>query len=233
MKRWIALLGVEMIIILFLSIVIKDINYELENRSKLLEKASIDNKSLLEYKNTVEKENKLLEDKVIELEKYIAKLNEKAYFDSSDLTKVSKVTEKELKLVLINTNMVELVPYIIEAENRYGINALFMTGLIANESNWNTSQKATTMNNITGFGVFNYKVRSRGRNFDSKAECIMATAQLLSESYLDQDGSFYNGKGVEDVNIRYCLTEKGEVDYNWSKTIISIANNLKNEINSY
>ena len=48
MKRWIALLGVEMIIILFLSIVIKDINYELENRSKLLEKASIDNKSLLE-----------------------------------------------------------------------------------------------------------------------------------------------------------------------------------------
>ena len=62
MKRWIALLGVEMIIILFLSIVIKDINYELENRSKLLEKASIDNKSLLEYKNTVEKDNKLLED---------------------------------------------------------------------------------------------------------------------------------------------------------------------------
>ena len=215
------------------SIINNNLKEELNKNLKLLEKASIDNASLVEYKDKIEKENIDLKQEITRLEKEIQTLTQKAVFDSSDLKKLSNVTEKELKTVLINTNMVELIPYIIEAEKRYEVNALFMTALIANESSWNTSQKAKTLNNITGFGVYNYKVNRRGRNFESKAQCIFATAELLSESYLDPSGSFYNGKSVEGVNIRYCLNDDGTVDYNWSNTIKSIAINLRNEINSY
>lgn len=206
---------------------------EIEEKEILLEKAASDNKVLVEYKNSKDNEIKVLRDRNTKLEDDIRLLTEKAQFDSNDISKPSNVLEKELKLALIETNMVELVPYIIEAEKRYGVNALFMAGLIANESSWNTSQKAKTMNNITGFGVFNYKVTSRGKDFKSKEHCIYATAQLLSESYLDPDGSFYNGKSVEGVNVRYCLNSDGTVDYNWSAIIKSIAQDLKNNINSY
>ena len=207
----------------------KDLDFNL----MLLEQVSLDNASLLKYIDRLKKEREDFKGEVIRLENELEKLNKKAVFDSSDLRKLSNVSERELKLALVDTNMLELVPYIIEAERRYNVNAIFITSLIANESAWNTSQKATTMNNITGFGVYNHKVTSRGKDFKSKADCIFATAQLLSESYLSKDGSFYNGKSVEGVNVRYCLNSDGTVDYNWSKTIISISNNLKKDINSF
>ena len=56
----------------------------------------------------------------------------------------------------------------------------------------------------------------------------MATAELISEMYINPNGEYYNGVSVESVNIRYCPDDGGH----WSSEITQIAYELLETINS-
>ncbi len=119
--------------------------------------------------------------------------SEKIY--SLDLTKPSGVSEEDLKKVT-KGGLVGLEKDFIEAEEKYGVNSVFLMAVAAHESAWGTI--LFRENNMFGFG------RS---GFSSKSECIDVVAKALSENYLSEDGSLYNGKTVQGVNKRYASNQ--------------------------
>ena len=111
-----------------------------------------------------------------------------------------------------------IYPYI---ESVYGINAIFLMALNIEESGHGTSSLAINNNNLGGvkdrYGGWAY--------FDDWGNCVEYIADLLYNEYLSEDGLYFNGLSIYDVNVRYC-----EV-YEWSENINQIAYELLNKIN--
>lgn len=193
-------------------------------------------KSISTLNETLEKENKTLKEEKVKLEEKIEQLNKdlidnsKAIYNNQDVTKKSNITYNQLRLALEDYNMQKLAKYIIEAEKEYKVNALFLAGLIANETGYGTSRRYLEDNNVGGYEV--YTASSKGRIFDSKEESVYEVARLLSEDYLDEDGIYHNGKSSYSINILYCKSTSSGDAYDWHRTIDKIANELKDKINS-
>ena len=152
-------------------------------------------------------------------------------YNPYDLTVASNVSVKQLKKAFKGTKMVGLEQGFINAEKKYGVNAIFLASLVATESDWNNSDRAKDgSNNITGHAV--YSDLSRGSYFNSKEECIMSTGKLLGEHYLNSKGDYYNGVSLWNVNQKYCLLPNKEVNPEWSKLINSISKDFINKINN-
>lgn len=124
------------------------------------------------------------------------------------------------------TGLEGLGSWYLKAEQTYGVNAIFLMALTAQESDWGTSHRARTQNNLSGYAV--YSSGAEGVTFSSKGESIMETAKLIAENYINPDGAYYNGVSVASVNIRYCPDDGGH----WSSNIIEIAYDLVSKINS-
>lgn len=102
------------------------------------------------------------------------------------------------------------------AEQKYGINGMFLLSLAAHESGWGTSKLAINKRNL--FGLI-------GMKFDSYESCIDYAAQRLVRSYLNPkgtivkglekpaSGSCYNGNTIASVNIVYAA------DRSWTTKI--------------
>ena len=96
-------------------------------------------------------------------------------------------------------NLKDYAEYFIEAEQTYGINAIFIAAIAAHESGWGTSYVAKTKNNL-----FGWKGSNEYRYFNNIREGIMHVSRGLKVNYLSPDGCYFNGYTVEDVAIYYC-----------------------------
>ena len=137
----------------------------------------------------------------------------------------SKATLKDIQLILKGTKLESLSKAYLNAEKIYKVNSIFLISLSAQESGYGTSRRSVEQNNITGFTV--YGDYAKGTTFNSKSECILETAKLLSEDYLNPKGKFYNGKSIWDINSNYCQ----DTGFYWANSINSIANTLVKKIN--
>ena len=186
------------------------------------------------------KEQEEYNKKILEYNKKVSNINfendrqNSVTFDSNNVNIESKLTESELEKIFINkgaTNMIDLASSIIEAEKEYHINALFLSGIIIQESGWGTTP-AGDNDNLTGYCVYN--TGYKGQSFNgSKHINIMATAKLLREEYLSSNGKHFNGVSTEAININYCLKEDMKTtDYKWSQSINNICYSLLNTYHS-
>ncbi|MEG0453750.1 MAG: glucosaminidase domain-containing protein [Bacteroides sp.] len=89
--------------------------------------------------------------------------------------------------------MLPMIPYIMQAEIDYGVNALYLISKIGLESGWGKYRSAK--NNVAGWTLDggDYK------DFDSVDECIRHVAKSLSTVYVESVGS-----KLSDVCGRYC-----------------------------
>lgn len=128
-----------------------------------------------------------------------------------DIMIASGLTSDDLTTALgpIRSGMIPYVDYIIEAEQIYGVNALYLTAVLGFESGW--GQYESGANNIAGWkgndGYF--------RNFVSVRDCILTVAEGLSTDFVNDVGS-----KISDVAIRYCP------DYGYLDTLLQIMNEL-------
>lgn len=194
--------------------------FEMENTLKALEE---------EYKD-LEKDLKDIKNAEKDLIKKIERKSGELTFNPNDLLKPTNMSVDDMYKALEGTALHELAPIYIEAENVYGVNALFIAGITAEESGWGTSKRAVEDNNLTGLGV--YSDSSVGINARTKRNNILMTAKLLKNEYLSPGGSYYNGYSIRDVNTRYCIGTNGTTDYNWSVKITNIATNLLKKVKS-
>ena len=111
--------------------------------------------------------------------------------------KRSNLTAEELRTVLLY-DLKDYSEYFIEAERTTGVNAVFLASIAALESGWARSDVAKEKNNIFGW------IGSDGyMRFNSVRECILFVADCLKSNYLSEDGIWFEGYEVADVNIHY------------------------------
>ena len=162
----------------------------------------------------------------------IEKINAITSFDSHNVTLKSNATLSHMQRALKGTHLYDYSGAFVDAEIKYGVNAFFIAAIAAQESSWGNSDRAQNQNNLTGHAV--YDSLSRGSYFNSGYESIMCTAKLLKENYLTIGGANYNGLSVVDVNENYCLlNDRKTTDYQWSKDVSNIANDLKDKSNNF
>lgn len=85
-----------------------------------------------------------------------------------------------------------LAHYFIQAQEKYGIDAVFLAAVSAEESGWGRYQFRD--NNIFGFENCDY---------DSLEACVDGAASWLYTEYLTPGGRYYEGVGVADINKHY------------------------------
>lgn len=138
-------------------------------------------------------------------------------FNPYDVRVVSNISSEQFYQLLGNTGLVDVAwvfPYI---EKEYGINALFLTGLVALESSWGSSERAVHHNNLTGYNI---RSNSDIYKFETRADSIIATAKLIATHYLPSGAKYHNGVSVWGINEKYCAQS------DWADKIVSIANGL-------
>lgn len=124
--------------------------------------------------------------------------------DTFDLRTPCQVTEEELEAVLKH-ELKGMAKYYLAAEEKYGVNAVFLASVSALESGW--GRYCFKPNNIFGYGR---------NSFDSYAECIDFVASKISKNYLSEEGRYYSGNTIDAVNRYYNGREA------WAETVKSI-----------
>ena len=157
------------------------------------------------------------------IEEPISALEEQPYFNQYNLRELSNLNLQQIYNILEGTDLQTISSTYLYLEEACQVNAFFLIALSAHESGWGTSYRALNQNNLTGFAV--YSDEAEGGHFNSWSESLAYTANLLDKEYLTEGGKYFNGYGIEEVNIRYCLKDD-EPDFNWSKSITSICYEL-------
>ena len=206
---------------------IKNQEVQQEVLAKKQEEIINDSKSVSSQKEEIEKENLTLDSIKKDIEQKISRKGE-LHYNADNLLEVSNASLEDLQRILKGTALYDLAPTYLQAENEYGVNALFIIALSAHESSWGTSKRAVEDNNLTGFGVFFDS--SIGLNSKSKNENILRTTSWLKNQYLNTKGLYYKGTSIEAVNKSYAKNADGSVNTEWSAGIKKIANNLYNEL---
>lgn len=152
--------------------------------------------------------------------KRLEELNRKIVFNPYDVSEVSNLTLEEWELALGETALVTLASAFKWYEEVYKVNGLFIASIVALESSWGRSSLAISHNNLTGYigqdGNYYY--------FNSWGQSLEETFRLISEEYISEEGLFYDGKSIWDINKKYC--ELGS----WADKVSTIAYQLKGKV---
>lgn len=103
---------------------------------------------------------------------------------------------------------------IVEAEQTYGVNALYLAAVLGLESGWGKYEHGN--NNIAGWKGGPNDTFS---NFNSRYECVMTVARGLSTHFVNSVGS-----DISDVAIMYCP------DYGYLDLLLQIMGELNNNL---
>ena len=140
----------------------------------------------------------------IEEEQYIT-IEEIEISRNMDLTKRCGISKEDFKILMTNLRpdttgfFEENSDTIYDLCKEYEINEIFFCGLIAAESGWKIASNHRNTNNYVS-------MMSKGKliRYDTPEEGLEAAAKLLHDRYLTEGGSYYYGKTLSDVQIRYC-----------------------------
>ena len=98
--------------------------------------------------------------------------------------------------------------YFANSQDTYGVNALIMVGIAANESGWGTSNICQNKNNLFGLNAVDESPGTSANTYGSVEECIRQFADgWMSRKYLNPKGWTYNGgflgNKASGVNVKY------------------------------
>lgn len=119
------------------------------------------------------------------------------------------------------SKMIGLASSLVEHQNTYGVNALIVAGVAANESTWGASSYALNRNNLFGLNAVDSNP-DKATYFDSAAECARQFAETyMSKRYLRPGywayfGGFLGNKAA-GINVKYASDPYwGEKAANWA-----------------
>ncbi|MGL6228331.1 MAG: N-acetylglucosaminidase, partial [Culicoidibacterales bacterium] len=108
----------------------------------------------------------------------------------------------------------------IDAQEKYGINAMLMLGVAINESNWGMSSIAQSKNNLFGLNAVDATPGESANYFPTVAACIdLYASDWLAQGYADpQDWRYYGGmlgNKAMGANVKYAS------DAYWSEKAVA------------
>ena len=138
-----------------------------------------------------------------------------------DLTEPTGLTLSDYKTMLgynksdKNSIFADNVEYFYNAQQKYGVNGIFIAAVGIHESGWGTSYLAKEKKNLFGYKAYDIDPINSAQDFESYEDAINTVAQALSKNYLTPSGSFYYGKTMEAVNTKYAS------DSGWHEKVYS------------
>ncbi len=90
-----------------------------------------------------------------------------------------------------------------DAQDKYGVNAYFLAAMASLESANGTSMIAKDKKNLFGFGAYDDSPYRSAKTFKSFEDSIDQVAKYLSEEYLHENGTYYRGNAIKNVNENY------------------------------
>lgn len=190
---------------------------------------------LEEYQVTLEEEVLEVARCMIEEESYEIECYEEVYEDEYieetyvqevyvnynpyNLLEPSNITREQAYQILEGTALQSLSNAYVYMEELYGVNAIWLMALNAEESGWGRSGLAISNNNLGGV-----KSRDGGwATFSDWGDCLEFITNMIRYEYLSEDGLFYNGVSIWDVNTKYCEGTQ------WAENLNAIAYSLLNK----
>ena len=146
----------------------------------------------------LEEEKRLEEERQLEEER-IAQLQQ-PHFNPYDLREPSNLTEEQIYQILEGNALQTLSRGFYWAEQEHKVNILFVIAITRLESSNGRSSLAISNNNLGG-------VKSSGGGYgyyNDWGESLNDICRLISNEYLSEDGLFYNGTSMWNVNKKYC-----------------------------
>ena len=110
-----------------------------------------------------------------------------------------------------------------EAEERYGVNALYLMAHSALESAWGRSQIARDKNNFFGIAAYDTSPYLSAKSFDNVDKGILGAAKWIRENYIDY-GRDRLGNKATGMNVRYAS------DPYWGEKIASIMMTINSKL---
>lgn len=127
--------------------------------------------------------------------------------NETDLRTKSNMSIEEYQKMLGNTALYEIAESLYNAEQKFGVNGLYLMGLACLESSYGNSNFAKNRNNIFGWNAVDSNP-GRASYFTSKTECVMFVAEKLSNNYLSEDGCYFEGYTAKDIDKHYCTDKQ-------------------------
>ena len=151
----------------------------------------------------------------------------KTNYTAAELDSVINATVNDSTSVMNNIGQA-----LIDAQNKYGVNALLIAGVAANESNWGKSNIAKTKNNLFGIEAYDSDP-DHAKTFESPKACIDRFAgRYISKGYLDAatDARYFGGSlgdKASGVNVKWAS------DPYWGEKAANIAWSLDKDGKDY
>ena len=124
-----------------------------------------------------------------------------------DLRTPSNATAEDIEKMLAGTKLAGLGQAFVDAEKTYGVNALYMMGLAAEESGYGTSNYALKRNNLYGWGAVDSNP-DLAKHFETKYSATLFVASKLKANYLTEGGAYHEGYSARSVDVHYCTDKK-------------------------
>ena len=190
-------------------------------RNEMIEKVQAYEEYKIEERKRIEAEQERLRQEELEKQRLVEiEDNRVVTYNPYNLLEPSNITREEAYIMLEGTALQTLSNAYVYMEELYGVNAIYLMSLSAEESGWGRSELAMTHNNIGGI-----KSSNGWMYFSDWGECLDYKARLLKNQYLSKNGDYFNGYSIWNVNIKYCEQNT------WADNINSIAYGLLNKIN--
>jgi beta-N-acetylglucosaminidase len=112
----------------------------------------------------------------------------------------------------------------IDAQNKYGVNALYLVAHAIWETGWGGSDLGTYKHNLYGYGAFNVCPFTCGYYFPSESDSINKVSFQVRTDYLDPTGDYYEpsyGPTLTGMNVHYAT------DQNWKTGIANLMASIK------
>lgn len=125
----------------------------------------------------------------------------------TDLRNKSNISIEEYQKMLEGTALYEIAESLYNAEQKFGVNGLYLMGLACLESSYGNSNFAKNRNNIFGWNAVDSNP-GKASYFSSKSECVIYVAEKLSVNYLNENGCYFEGYTAKDIDKHYCTDKQ-------------------------
>ncbi|MEH7414518.1 Ig-like domain-containing protein, partial [Neobacillus drentensis] len=151
-----------------------------------------------------------------------------------NLKKPSNITASEIVAFFERKNptspLKNYAQSFINAQNKYGVNALYLLAHTIWETGWGGSDLITYKHNLYGYGAYDVCPFTCGYYFPTVQDSINKVAYQVRHDYLEESGAYYDagyGPTLTGMNVRYAT------DQNWKNGIANLMESMKSYDSSY
>lgn len=120
-----------------------------------------------------------------------------------------------------NSPLIGLGKTFIDAQKRYGVNAVYLASHAILESGWGFSSIAQDKHNLFGYMAYDSDPYGSAAYFSSYEAAIEYQAYFVATQYLDPNGQWYGGSSnLDGMNVHYAT------DPYWAEKISGIMNRM-------